>query len=225
MNILLIAATPYEIAPLIEGMGEGQSLPDGCMTYSVGNVQLTVCISGVGLPLTAFALGRHLATHTYDLLLQAGVAGAIDRSLALGQVVEVVSECFADVGVEEADGTFTAATTMGLIAANTPPFSQGRIWKEANTPAFLPQVHGISVNKVHGYTPSIAHLMHQYPFAQVESMEGAAFFYAAALSGSRFLQIRSISNYVESRNRDHWKLHEAIAALNTVLRDMLEALG
>jgi futalosine hydrolase len=191
------------------------------MTYTYGGASVTVCITGVGLPLTAFALGRHLATHRYDLLVQAGVAGAIDRQLALAQVVEVVSECFADVGVEEADGTFTSATAMGLIAADAPPFAQGRLWKGDTSAVFLPQVHGISVNTVHGQTESVLRTMAQYPFAQVESMEGAAFFYAALLSGCRFVQVRSISNYVERRQRENWRLHEAIASLNVVLQEML----
>lgn len=224
MNILLVSATPYEIAPLVATLGPGQQLPDGCTTYTTGGATLTVCITGVGLPLAAFALGRHLATHTYDLLVQAGVAGAFDRQLALGQVVEVVSDCFADVGVEEADGTFTPATTMGLIDPDAAPFAGGRLWKPDTSAVFLPQVHGISVNTVHGQTHTVARTSAQYPFAQVETMEGAAFVYAALLSGSRFLQIRSISNYVERRQRENWRLHEAIASLNGVLGEMFGGL-
>ena len=85
----------------------------------------------------------------------------------------------------------------------------------------MQQVHGISVNKVHGTVESINTMETSFPFAQVESMEGAAFFYASLQYGTAALQIRSISNYVEKRDRENWKLKEAITHLNEVLQEML----
>ncbi|MEM9847875.1 MAG: hypothetical protein AAF847_08290 [Bacteroidota bacterium] len=80
----------------------------------------------------------------------------------------------------------------------------------------------MTVNKVHGYEPSIEQITSKYP-VQVESMEGAAFFYAALVSETPFLQIRAISNYVEARNRDNWKLGLAIDNLNEVLVEILKS--
>jgi len=58
---------------------------------------------------------------------------------------------------------------------------------------------------------------------QVESMEGAAFFYACLMAEVPFLEIRSISNFVEPRNRDAWDLPLAIGNLNQVLAEILGA--
>ncbi|MEM9928501.1 MAG: futalosine hydrolase [Bacteroidota bacterium] len=218
MNILLITATPFELAPLQEQLKQQEQ------TWS--NLSIQTLVTGVGLPLTAWSLGQHLATNTYDYLIQAGVGGAIDCELALGDVVEVRSECFADLGVEEADGRFTSAIDLGLVDADELPFQGGRLWNQPEVERhFLPQVHGISVNKVHGYEPSIERLRENYPFAQVESMEGAAFFYAALQAQTPFLQLRSISNYVEKRQRDKWELGLAIERLNGVLYDLLATLA
>lgn len=221
MKILLVAATTFEIAPLLDAL-RLKGWKREPLHFQKDTLSIEVLITGVGLPLAAFALGHRLATCSYDLLLQAGVAGAIDRELQLGEVVEVVSDCFADLGVEEADGTFTDVTTMGLIDGDDFPFKYGRLW---NSPvageAFLPRVHGISVNKVHGTEQSIAAMKASFPFAQVESMEGAAFLYASLQYATPALQIRSISNYVEKRQRDNWKLKEAIEQLNQVLQEML----
>jgi futalosine hydrolase len=52
-------------------------------------------------------------------------------------------------------------------------------------------------------------------------MEGAAFFYACLLAEVSFVEVRSISNYVEKRNRDNWKMTEAITNLNAVLQGMI----
>ncbi|MEL6831573.1 MAG: futalosine hydrolase [Bacteroidota bacterium] len=223
MKILLVAATTFEIAPLIEALKENERQP---YHYSLGGLSIEILITGVGLPLTAFSLGHRLANRRYDWLVQAGVGGALDRSLALGSVVQVVSDCFADLGVEEADGAFTSMHEMGLIPGDEFPFREGRLWlSEDSTPDFLPSVHGVSVSTVHGEEDSIKRFAGKYPFAQVESMEGAAFSYAALQHGIPAMQLRSISNYVERRERANWKLEEAIASLNKTLLDILQTLA
>jgi len=40
----------------------------------------------------------------------------------------------------------------------------------------------------------------------------------------RFIQIRSISNYVEERNRENWNLDLAIRNLNIELRNIINTL-
>jgi futalosine hydrolase len=221
MKILLVAATPFEIDPLL-GFLRSEGWEREPLHFQKEALSIEVLITGVGLPLAAFSLGHRLATRQYNLLIQAGVAGAIDRNLQLGDVVEVISDCFADLGVEESDGSFTPVTAMGLIDGDLFPFKEGRLWNSSeDRQAFLPQVHGISVNKVHGTVESINTMETSFPFAQVESMEGAAFFYASLQYGTAALQIRSISNYVEKRDRENWKLKEAITHLNEVLQEML----
>lgn len=221
MKILLVTATTFEIAPLLDFLrAEGWEREP--LHFQNEALSIEVLITGVGLPLAAFALGHRLATRKYNLLVQAGVAGAIDRNLQLGEVVEVISDCFADLGIEEADGRFTSVTEMGLIDGNAFPFKEGRLWNVSDDrQKFMPQVHGISVSKVHGTAETINAMEASFPFAQVESMEGAAFFYASLQHGTPALQIRSISNYVEKRDRENWKLKEAITYLNEVLQEML----
>jgi len=57
---------------------------------------------------------------------------------------------------------------------------------------------------------------------QLESMEGAAFFYACTQAGVPCLQIRAVSNYVEKRNRDAWQIGLAIKNLNSFAAEFLE---
>ena len=55
-------------------------------------------------------------------------------------------------------------------------------------------------------------------------MEGAAFMYACLVHGQPFAQVRAVSNVVERRNREAWKLPEAIESLGaTALRMLSEA--
>ena len=81
----------------------------------------------------------------------------------------------------------------------------------------LPMVHGLTVQKVHGFPLSINGVLQKYKDAQIESMEGAAFFQACLTEGVAFSQIRAISNFVEARNREEWLIKEAIEQLNMIL--------
>jgi len=45
-------------------------------------------------------------------------------------------------------------------------------------------------------------------------MEGAAVFYACKRENIDCLQIRSVSNYVEPRNKENWQIGLAIRNLN-----------
>ena len=222
-NLLLVAATEFEIAPLLKWL-ETIKAPETNLKFSFPELEVSVLLTGVGLPLAMFQLTRALTIARYDLVINAGIAGALDKQLELGAVVQVVSETFADLGVEEADGSFTDLFKLNLINAVAPPFQDGKMVNTFGSAYdFLPKVHGITVNKVHGYAPSIEKLK-RHTNAKVESMEGAAVFYTCLMYQMPFLEIRSISNYVEPRNRDAWEIALAIENLNDVLKNMLAGL-
>lgn len=223
MNLLIVAATPFEIAPLAVFL-EKNFQKTGAFVFQKENFHVHTLITGVGLPLTAYAMGRYLGTTPVDFAINAGIAGAFDRNLQLGTVVHVVEDSFADLGIEQADGTFQDLFENELIAPTQPPFSQGKLTNPTHQDAqFLPKVKGISVNKVHGNASSIAAFRQKNPTAQVESMEGAAFHYVCLQEQLPFLQIRSISNYVEKRDKSKWQIGLAIENLNQVLIDMLSS--
>ena len=87
----------------------------------------------------------------------------------------------------------------------------------------LPAVTGITVNTVHGTKGSIAAITTRFN-PQVESMEGAAFMSACLLHHVAFAQVRAVSNRVEPRNREAWKMADAIRNLGvTALRILDQA--
>ncbi len=222
MDLLLIAATPHELAPTLAFLQESFTEQPNNI-YQRGSLTVRPLISGVGMVATAWHLGAYLAQNQPMLAINAGIAGALDLTLQLGDVVHVTTERFGDLGVEETDGRLTDLFELGMLENNTPPYTKGLL---VNTKGaenqFLPPANGLTVNKVHGSAASIAAIRAKYPDAQVETMEGAAFFYACQMAGIPFLEIRSISNYVEPRNRDAWDLPLAIGNLNGVLRSVLE---
>jgi futalosine hydrolase len=212
MKILLVAATSAEIAPLLTKHFLGQNTD----SFILGKHQVNVLITGVGMVSTAFALGQELTRNGYDLAINAGIGGSFDRDIPLGKVLHISDDTFAELGAEDADG-FIAIDTLGF----------GTQYTQALAPAIplpfletIQKASAITVNKVHGLASSIAATTSKY-HVQVESMEGAAFFYACAQVELASIQLRAISNWVEPRNRDAWNIPLAIANLNQSIEQLL----
>lgn len=224
MDILLVSATSYEMAALVQRI-EAQNPRDEAGFYHLPPVRVRPLVTGVGMVNTAYQLGQMYATYRPHLALNIGIAGALDTQLHPGDVVGVRTERFADLGVEEADGGFTDLFGLHLQEPDQWPYASGLLHcPQVETASFLPMVHGLTVNRVHGTAGSIAALRKRYPDAQVESMEGAAFFFACLMAQVTFLQIRSISNYVEPRNRANWDIPLALERLHDTIWHMLLSL-
>jgi futalosine hydrolase len=158
--------------------------------------------------------------------LNLGVCGSFDQSLTPGAVVHVVGDRLSELGAED-DETFLSIHELHLLDENDPPFVNGQLVNPAPpvsaTLASLPAVTGITVNTVHGRDQSIAAVTARFA-PQVESMEGAAFMYACLVHGQRFAQVRAVSNLVQRRNREAWKMSEAVASLGTTALRILNEL-
>ncbi|MCB0664545.1 MAG: hypothetical protein KDC80_01930, partial [Saprospiraceae bacterium] len=74
----------------------------------------------------------------------------------------------------------------------------------------------ITVNKVHGNDESIERIKEKFN-PDIETMEGAAFYYSCHLMHQPCVQIRSISNKVERRNRENWNIPLALKNLTDQL--------
>lgn len=205
MKLLVVSATLPEIEPFLKFFNfcEGLNVQNGN--------EITVLVSGVGMVATAFAMGKELNNGSlYDYVINAGIAGSFTRELQLGDVVTVASDCFAELGAEDGDG-FLSIDEMGFGQSTFTPRGSS-LTASLN----LPVVRGITVNKVHGRDESIRQLVHRLD-PDIETMEGAAFFYACNMAGVPCVQIRSVSNYIERRNRAAWQIPLAVKNLNSVL--------
>jgi futalosine hydrolase len=103
------------------------------------------------------------------------------------------------------------------------PFSGGRLNlpKHDYIPKDMPLAGGVSVNTTSGNQEMINSLRERYFSTDIESMEGAAFFFVCLKEGIPFVQIRAISNYVEPRDKSKWDIPLAIKNLNDWLIDWL----
>lgn len=196
MKLLVVAATQAEIAPTLAHFGIASN-------NFIETENFDLLITGVGMVATAFSLGQQLS-HQYNLVLNVGIAGSFDREIHLGELVNIAHDTFAELGAEDHDD-FITLPQLG--------FGENAFSSSTETALNLTKVKGITVNKVHGNAQSIERTI-QLHQPQTESMEGAAVFYACQQLNIPVLQIRSISNYVEPRNRESWKIGLAVKNLN-----------
>lgn len=220
MRILLVAATNEELSPFFRTIKEpGGDGPEDVTLFN--HHQIHRLVTGVGAIATTYHLCRKLQHSRFDLIINAGIAGGFKPELPPGTVTNVITDRFADLGAELADGSFIDLREMELQPPNAIPFQQGILVNPHDAPSVeLLPVNGITVNKVHGNKESIQAIVDKYN-PDLESMEGAAFMYVCLLEGVPFLQIRAISNKVEPRDKDKWDIPLAITNLTTALLELI----
>ena len=223
MKVLIVTATWMEVRLLADELNFIEETSSILRRYSYNNILIDILASGIGTTFTTFHLTDVLMHRKYSLVINIGIAGSFTRDLKIGQVVDIVSEEFADLGVEEGS-TFLTLFDSGFIDSNEFPFENGVIKNMPDGIATgLPPVRGITTNKSNGRESTIRELFTKFN-AHIESMEGAAVFYVCKWLGIPFFEIRAVSNYVEPRDSSQWDIPVALENLSSSVIKVLDKL-
>lgn len=223
LNIIFVTATAVEAEPLRRITGLDVS---GRYVHREGS-ELDLLITGIGPVATAWALTKWFSEHRKpDLAINAGIAGSFLDSTGPGQVVMPVTDCFADAGVETENG-FMSLFGAGLENKDKFPFTDGRIVSRNRfadfTSTLIKPVNAISVNTATGSESTKQKLAARYN-PEIETMEGASFFYICSLEKVPFIAVRSVSNMVGPRDRSRWEIPLALENLTFSLDNILAEL-
>ncbi|WP_167605529.1 futalosine hydrolase [Maribellus sediminis] len=224
MKILLVAATWMEVNLLVEELEKVEEKSHLLKTYRLGENLIDVLISGIGVTFTTFHLTSTLHQEEYDLVINFGIAGSLTHQLEIGEVVNVVYEEFADLGIETSH-EFLTLFESGYMNINEFPFENG-ILKATSMLEWdqLKKVRGITVSKSHRNRESISKILSKFS-GHTESMEGAAVFYVCNWMGVECCQIRAISNYLEPDSSAKWNIPLALDNLKHSLLRQLKQLA
>ncbi len=218
MNCLVVSATILEIKPFIQHCRISDKL-------DYIDLELDFLVTGVGSINTTYALMKHLQVKKPDVIIMAGIAGAMSQKINLGDVVVIKEEALADLGVQEKDG-YKDVFDLKLLGSNKFPFTKKKLinpFPALMERTLLPQVNSITVNQITS-SKKTAELYSKKYKAAIENMEGAALHLVCIKENIPFIQIRSISNYVGERNKKKWQLKEAVVNLNKNLIRLIESL-
>jgi futalosine hydrolase len=216
MEIMLVAATPMEIAPALEWLQKNEF-------RTKAGTAVNAVITGIGSMQTTYRLMHAIQQQRPAAMIQAGIGGSFSLTCAPGSLTIVQEESLGDLGVEEA-GKFKDVFDMNLQQAGQFPFTDTALlnpytshWAHLG----LPFVKGVTINEITTSPQRISMLQQKYS-AIVESMEGAAFHYVGLQQQLPFLQLRAISNMVGERDKKNWMMKESIAVLNQQLIELLQ---
>jgi futalosine hydrolase len=222
-KVLFVAATASEAASLnkISGMDARQG------GYRYGRLDISLLVTGVGSVSTAWAMKQWISVNDKpDLAINGGIAGSYNPGIIAGDVVMPVSDCFADAGVEDGD-TFLTLPEAGLSNANEFPYSNGQILGDKvyidRMKDLVKPVRAITVNTATGSATTRNKLIKKFN-PDIETMEGATFFYICVRENIPFLALRAISNMVEPRNKSTWKIELALDKLSEMVDRILLTL-
>jgi len=220
-HILLVAATALEVRQILQWATVELS-PSGEATFERSGYRVTLRVTGIGPVNTAFGLGQFLARTPPDLAINLGIAGGISRDLALEEVVEVRAESWPDFGAMQG-ARFLDLRTIGFPSLQTEAHQHYNTLPNPTPPATdLRPVTGWTRLEVTGERWTLHKLLQRYP-AEVETMEGAAFFHACLAAEVPFAAFRGISNRVADRT--NWRLQEAATAVQRYVWANLTAIA
>ena len=221
-------------------------------TGDVGGCKVLLAVTGVGAVNTALHLNelRIRSGQLVQPTIQLGIAGSFDSETPLAKdVYEVIEDSYADFGAHTPAG-FCDLQTLGFVnfaySIERPevwqiPENDREFWGTYRPPAptvfyntlanphrlslGLQQVSSLTVQAVSGDAASIARVRGHWPAAQLESMEGAAFFQVNSVYPSRYHQLRTVSNHVEPRDPSRWRVKPAIALLGEFAVELVRGGG
>tara|TARA_B110000003_G_C16506569_1_gene479486 strand:- start:140 stop:718 length:579 start_codon:yes stop_codon:yes gene_type:complete len=170
-----------------------------------------VLVTGIGMVNTTFLLTKKLIKESYDLVINMGIAGVFIDKFEIGEVVEVKKDTLSEIGFE--NGIYFSEFNNNSITTSY----------SVKTRTKLKKAVGITVNTVHGNKNTIDKINKRLQ-PDIESMEGAAFFMVCTNLSIPCIQIRSISNRVEIRDKKKWNLGLAILNLNNEVERIINSL-
>jgi futalosine hydrolase len=222
-NILYVTATMQE-ADILRKIEKIVPVQD---KFRSGRFEIDSLVTGVGSMSTAWSMTQWISANEKPVIaINAGIAGSYDNALPAGSVVMPVSDCFADAGIEDGDNFLTLHET-GLSNPDEFPFTNGIILAENKyteiMKGILKPVKAITVNTATGSEATKWRLYNKFN-PDIETMEGAAFFYICARERIPFISLRAISNRVERRDRDRWNIPLALENLAFKLEEVLKIL-
>ena len=194
---------------------------------SWGNLVLLVC--GVGPVNAGISLGHLLGVLARPVgVLNLGVAGAFSlEELPLGKAVLVSEEIWPEYGLLTPSGLDPKGIGLALgMAEGAPVWDRIKIQSEDAAGlgldvSGLNRAVSLTVSGVSGYAERAKVLRARYA-ADVENMEGFALAWTCRRFKTPFVQVRTVSNLVGSRNAKDWDLPGAKRRLSKVVQDLFK---
>lgn len=186
------------------------------------NHSITFHCHGIGMITSTYHLQKIFDTKP-DMVIQCGIAGVYKSDILIGETVLVENEMI-ESGTEDNENQIDIFE-LGLLTKNNSPFINKMLPSPFVIEKKLPfkKVNGLTVDICSGNKKTIERRIKKYN-PTIETMEGAALHYIGLMNKISFIQLKTISNFVEPRNKNNWQIDLALKNNNKALQHLLEIL-
>jgi len=223
MKILIFMSSLLEMKGVLSTFNEKGFENSRLFTKNINSNTVDFYYSDPGIYSLTYFLTKKLKEEDYNLIINAGIAGSFNEGFRPGTLLRVGRDCFADIGAEERE-SFKDLFQMGLIDSNSFPFQNGFLFESAGSFSGifskLPGVNAVTVNRISSDKSYLNKLINNYN-ADIETMEGAAFFYTCLMEKRNCIQLRAVSNYAGERDKTKWDFQGSIKSLGEQLKIFL----
>jgi futalosine hydrolase len=199
--------------------------------FELNGHTLLLTVTGVGLINAAMVAGRLLDRPGVTGMVNLGIAGAYSvGAYPLGTACYVWQEDWPEFGLLDEEGSVDAKG-LGLSLGHV---GKKEIWNRIllnpvndaeKMGLFLPdsclRTSSVSVSSVTGTEERAAWLKTSCN-GDLENMEGFALAFGAAQKGVPFLEVRTVSNLVGSREKEDWDLNGALGKLGDIVAEIFK---
>ncbi|MDD2595287.1 MAG: hypothetical protein PHD11_05660 [Bacteroidales bacterium] len=224
MNILFTAAAPEEL----------QSARNAYEHLKSDNQRINVsfAVTGMGTTSLCYKLTKILNSNgiegCYDMIVNVGVAGSYTSRFPVGTVVNISTEQFGDSDAASRSG-FQTIFDYSTLDANAVPFINGVLKNTSVVDRFsyaiqdIPSAVGITFQTKQSSGLHGGRIERQFT-PEIDTMEGAAFFYVCMMEDISFIELRAVSYMVGEEDRTKWNVPLALNRLYEVCIDFLGRL-
>lgn len=229
MRILITAAEQEELDCAI----------NGCRALGLGPEfmeNFTFRLTGIGSTQACHTVTREiwkarLEGKPLDLVVNIGIAGSYDmEAFPLGSAAVIDREYFGDLGFDTSRG-FMDLFQCGILGKDTLPYTGGAL-KRSPIPhegiekalARYRGAAGVTVQTVTGDPAKVKEIYGRYT-PQIESMEGAAVYFASIMEDVPFFELRTVSNEVGERDRKKWDIPAALRTLEECCKEIFGTIA
>jgi futalosine hydrolase len=211
-SILIVTSVVAERDAVVRGLSGGSGMD--------------VIVCGVGPAAAAASTAAALAAKRYDLVVNAGIGGGIAGRTEIGALAVASEIVAADLGAESPDG-FIRIDDLGFGHSRFPadPILSRRLTEALRSAGWTAELGAVmTVSTVTGTATTAAERLRRIPNAVAEGMEGYGAASAAFLFGLPVLEIRAISNLIGPRDRESWRIGQALerlASASSILEEVL----
>lgn len=183
-----------------------------------------VIVVGVGSAKAAASTAIALSKNRYNLVINMGIAGGFRKHIDIGELVIATDIICGDLGSETLDGFLSVEQLgFGTNRFQSEEYLLNKFFEHLQAKNF-PVKKGpiLTLSTTTGTQETLHKLEKRFPYAVAEAMEGFGVAVSANEFHIPFLEIRAISNFVGPRDRNSWKIEDALNMLQLASSELLE---